>query len=250
MTIPRIFHTIWLGPDPLPDEYARYRETWRAHHPDWELQLWTEDNLPQPLRRPEAAEKLRVPTERADILRLEVVWRVGGVHVDADFECLRPIDELVGDASFVIGLAKPERVNGALFGAEQGHAVLERLLDEIRPREFAGYDKNATGPRFLDRMLLGELRDRVTFLEPALLYPQTADERAVAYALHHEARTWKSDEQLRDDLARAEREAAEARENASKWRTRYEQTRDELHALQRSWGARAERLVRRPRRRG
>jgi mannosyltransferase OCH1-like enzyme len=250
VAIPRVFHRIWLGPDPLPDEYAHYGETWRSHHPDWELRLWTEENLPLPLRRPEAAERLRVPTERADILRLEVVWRFGGVHVDADFECLRPVDELLGDASFAIGLAKPERVNGAFFGAEQGHPVLERLLDEIRPREFAGYDKGATGPRFLDRMLLVELRDQVTFLEPALLYPQTEAERAVAYAIHHEARTWKTGDQLRDDLARAEREAAEARENAAKWRARNEQTRDELHELQRSWGARAERLIRRPRRRG
>ena len=99
MLIPRIFHQIWVGPNPFPEEFAAYQQTWVDHHPDWELRFWTEENLPtsSELRRPEVAERLRAPWERADILRLEVVWRHGGVHVDTDFECLRPIEPLIVD---------------------------------------------------------------------------------------------------------------------------------------------------------
>src|SRR5439155_22420530 len=87
--IPRILHQIWVGPDPLPEEFARYRETWLQRHPEWEHHLWTENNLPPDLRRPEAYERLRAPAERSDILRYEVLWRWGGVYGDADFECHR-----------------------------------------------------------------------------------------------------------------------------------------------------------------
>jgi mannosyltransferase OCH1-like enzyme len=254
--IPRVFHQVWVGPDPLPEEFVRYRQTWLDHHPGWELKLWTDDNFPKPeeLRRPEAAERLRAPWERGDIFRLEILWREGGVHVDTDFECLRSIEPLIDGADFFIGLAKSDRVNGALMGSVPEHPLLDLLLTEIRPRASYGRemgagaanDKDETGPRFLDRFLLGEHRDEVTFIEPALVFPQTAEERERAYAIHHEARTWKDETLLREDLARAERREESAREEAAKWRSRYESARSELDALQRSWGARAERLARHP----
>ena len=42
MRIPQVFHQIWVGPDPFPDELAAYRQTWIDHHPHWEHRLWTE----------------------------------------------------------------------------------------------------------------------------------------------------------------------------------------------------------------
>ena len=99
---------VWLGPDPLPAEFEPFLESWRRHHPDWELKLWGEDNLPADLRRAEVYDTERQPVERADILRLELIWRFGGVYVDTDFECYRPIDELIEGADFFTGLMKRE----------------------------------------------------------------------------------------------------------------------------------------------
>ena len=95
--IPRVFHQIWLGERPFP--YERERETWLRHHPDWEHRLWTEAELPGDLELTEAANLLRQPAERADILRLELLHRHGGVYLDADFECLKPIDPLLDGAT-------------------------------------------------------------------------------------------------------------------------------------------------------
>ena len=135
MSIPRVFHQIWVGSAPFPEEYAAFQETWRAQNPGWELHFWRDENLPDGLRRPEVYDTSRTPWERADILRLEVVLRYGGVHVDADFECLRPIDELLDDSiEFFIGYRKPGHVNGALFGAVPGHPLLEEGLRTVRPR--------------------------------------------------------------------------------------------------------------------
>jgi mannosyltransferase OCH1-like enzyme len=243
--IPRIFHQIWVGADPLPPEYARYSQTWADHHPDWELRLWTEGSLPDGLRRPEAAERLRAPAERADILRLEVVWRFGGVYMDADFECLRSIEPLIEDAGFFIGHAKPGRVNNALFGAVAGHPILDRALDEIRPREVYGQNpKEATGPKFLDRILAAH-EDEVLFLEPQILYATTPESRRQAYAIHHEARTWKDADLLRIDLQRAEQKMEKALEKAARWRTRCKDAETELDRLKRTLPYRLGRLSRR-----
>jgi mannosyltransferase OCH1-like enzyme len=241
--IPRIFHQIWVGPDPFPEEYARYQETWLAHHPGWELRFWTEENLPGDLRRPEAAERLRAPAERANILRLELLWRFGGVYTDTDFECLRSIEPLIEDADFFISLAKPGRVNNALMGSIAGHPLLDEALDRLQPREFFGHDKAATGTRFLDTLLLD--RPEVTLIAPEHFYPQTLEARRDAYAVHDMARSWKDPELLRVDVQRAEQKLEEARAQARKWRSRYEHSQAELLAVNRFWPVRARRLLHR-----
>jgi mannosyltransferase OCH1-like enzyme len=234
--IPRIFHQIWVGPDPFPEEFGDYQKTWLEHHPDWELRFWTEDNFPKPedLRRPEAAEKLRAPWERGDIFRLEILWRYGGVHVDTDFECKRSIEPLIENAELFIGLRKPKKVNGALMGSVAGHPLLERGLDEIRPRASYGMQmgagkanvKDETGPEFLDNLLLGH--DDVLFIGPPVFYPRTAEQREHAYAIHHRALAWKDAEGLRESLDRSEKRLRSAQEEARQWRLRAERAEAEL----------------------
>jgi mannosyltransferase OCH1-like enzyme len=232
MTIPRIFHQIWLGNEPFPEEFARYQQSWLRHNPDWDLRFWDEENLAEGFRVDAVYDRSRTPWERADILRLEVVLRYGGVHVDTDFECLRSIEPLIATTDFFIGYRKPGRVNGALFGAVAGHPILRQALDEIRPREDRRYDKDTTGPKFLDRQLAD--RAGVTYFEPEVFYPRTPDERDTAYAIHHQGRTWKDEEGLRRSLRKAEQRLLEAQEEARAWRLKYEQAEAELGRLRQS----------------
>jgi mannosyltransferase OCH1-like enzyme len=236
--IPHVFHQIWLGPKPFPREYERYQRTWTHHHPGWELRLWTEENLPGELRRPEAAERLRAPAERSDILRLELLWRFGGVYVDTDFECLRSIAPLIAGADFFVGLAKPGRANNALLGSVAGHPLLDRALDELRPREYHGYDKAAAGPQFLAELLAAH-PEGVTFLEPELLYPRTPAAAEGAYAIHHEARSWKEHSELVVDAARAEQRLAVAQDELAVMERRYRLVLEEAKALRASARVRA-----------
>jgi mannosyltransferase OCH1-like enzyme len=235
LRIPRTFHQIWLGPNSFPREFERYRRSWTHHNPRWELRFWTEENVPADLRRPEAAERLRAPAERADILRLELLWRYGGVYVDSDFECLRPIEPLMQDALFVVGLAKADRANNAFLGAVAGHPLLDRALDELRPREFYGYDKAAAGPQFIDELVAAN-PDSVTLLEPELLYPRTPAAAERAYAIHHETRSWKEPSELLVDAKRAEQRFAVAQDELATMLQRYELACAELDALRRGAG--------------
>jgi mannosyltransferase OCH1-like enzyme len=224
MLIPRIFHQIWVGPDPFPDEYARYQRTWLDRHPGWALEFWTEERLPDGLRRPEAAEKLRYPAERANILRLELLWRFGGVYVDTDFECLRSIEPLIQDVDFFTANNK-KGLNNALIGSVAAHPVLDKALDQLRPREFFGHNKKATGALFFDRVLKKHLPDAKIF-EKTLFYPKGKEERERAYAIHYDANTWK-------DSARkvVRRKKKKAQDDARRWRLMYEQVEAELARL-------------------
>jgi mannosyltransferase OCH1-like enzyme len=212
--IPRVIHQIWLGPDPLPEKFAQFRETWRDHHPGWELRLWTEESLPAGLRCAEVAERLRHPAERADLFRLECLWRSGGVYVDCDFECVRSLEPLLDGLDFFVGYIGPGKINNALIGAVPGHPILDRALTEARPREFHGYDKGAAGPFHLNR-IVHEFPE-VTIFPAAYFYPTTAEEREDAYAVHHAERSWQDRDalRLRLDKAHARLEKSERRRRA------------------------------------
>jgi mannosyltransferase OCH1-like enzyme len=221
--VPKVLHQIWLGEKPLPDEFARYRQTWLDHHPSWEHHLWTEDNLPTDLRRPEARERLRLPAERSDILRLEVLWRHGGVYVDTDFECHKPLDPLIEGLDFFTAKLKPHTwVNNAFLGATAQHPIVDRALREIRPNEWPRVDKHGTGPRFLDTLLQDHL-DEITLLPPELFYQTSPSQLPDAYATHHAAASWRD--------AAGERKAARlAEERNFELRGRIEELEHELAA--------------------
>lgn len=177
----------------MPQDFSRYQESWRRHHPDWEMRLWTEDSLPDDLTRREVYERLRNPAERSDIIRLEVLYRFGGVYVDTDVECLRPIDPLLeDDADFFVG-AVQGKVENAVIGAVAGHPILERALRELRPVTEYGADlTQGTGPWFLTALL--REYPEVTIYPQEVFSPMTDAERERAYAVHHYVSSWKTAE--------------------------------------------------------
>ena len=232
--IPHVLHQIWVGPNPLPEEYKRYTESWATHNAGWEMRLWTEDNLPDDLVRKEALERLRVPAERSDILRLELLWRFGGVYVDIDLECRRSIDPLTEDIDFFAAYLKPGRAGNTVLGAAPGHPILERALREVKPRAEYGFDKAAAGSVFVDE-LLRDYPD-VRILPPSDFFPSTPDEEASAYAIHHSARSWSEPWRFvmpsETTLGRAEGRIARAEAALDEWEGRAREIRGHLIAAQ------------------
>jgi inositol phosphorylceramide mannosyltransferase catalytic subunit len=230
VTLPRVFHQIWVGPDPFPDEFLPYQQSWLEHNPGWQLRLWTEDTLPEHARRPEIFEQLRNPAERSDILRFELLWQHGGIYTDCDFECLRPIEPLLDEVRFFAGYRKPGHLSNAILGATPHHPLVDRALDQIRPRTTYGtLDKDGTGPTFLDRLIATD--PTATLFDHTVFYPRTLDQRRTAHAVHHKTRSWKDADSLRADLAKFEERLRTQEQEAERWRRRYEQAQAELQRL-------------------
>ena len=225
--IPRVFHQIWLGPDPFPSAFARYQDSWLRHHPDWTLRFWTDDNPPEGVPWPEVMDAERSPAERSDLLRLFLLERFGGVYVDTDMECLRPIDDLLEGVEVFAGELKPGgRLNNAILGAVQGHPVLRRAVATARVQgdpDGGRFDKTASGSLFVDALL--STANEVTVFPAAYFHPE-ADELDGAYAQHHMARSWKDEVGWAEAARVAERRLAQERKE-------HERTRKELDRLRR-----------------
>jgi len=235
--IPRIIHQIWLGPDPLPRDHRPWIASWKRHHPNWEHRMWTEQGLPADPIRPEVLERLRAPVERADILRLEILYQHGGVYADTDLECLRAIDPLLDGERFVGVSIKPGRMTNTLIASAPGHPLLHQALRELQPIQVYWTTwaprsiKESAGPPLL-RRLVPDYPD-VKTLEPAAFFPSTPEEHERAFGVHHMARGWHNATQLRAAMLVAERRLAEARAELEKERRRHAATLKRMVKLER-----------------
>jgi hypothetical protein len=237
--IPHTFHHIWLGPDPLPDDHGPWIETWKRHHPDWEFVLWTEENLPEDPIRPEVAERLRAPVERADILRLEILYRHGGVYLDTDLECIRPLDPELDGEEFVGVCHKPGRITNTAIAAAPEHPLLGRALEEVRPMEMYWTNaserlKEVAGPLLLER-IVGDYPE-VKLLEPPVFFPATPEEREGAIAVHHMARVWHNTTTLRAAMLRAEKRLEKSKAKLAEEERAHNATKQRLRELEERLG--------------
>lgn len=189
--IPRILHSIWIGDRPLSEEHVRLTDTWRELHPEWEYRLWTERDVPAV----PAADLARNIAERADVLRYEILRRHGGVYIDVDVECLRPLDELLDGVQAFAGYEVPGRLCNAVMGGVAHHPALNRLCDVVPQTVGRGHYPEATATVLLTRVF--EPMVDVTLFSPQRFYPYLWDQSPAdaeitdaTYAVHHWAKSW------------------------------------------------------------
>lgn len=167
--IPKVIHQIWIGPKPTPEAAMN---TWRHHHPDWEYHFWNEQTIDFPLRNQAQYEGMGNLGGKADILRYEILHRYGGIYLDADLTCLKPLDisflEHDFFAAYESELWRPELVANGVLGAIPGHPIMEtmvRNIGELNPVDLRESQPAIdTGPFALTDVLS-------QFVGPVKIYP-------------------------------------------------------------------------------
>jgi inositol phosphorylceramide mannosyltransferase catalytic subunit len=167
---------------------------------------WLEEREPDPRSCPHAVrgrssgaverERARTQSELSNLTRYEVLHRYGGVYVDTDVECLRPLTALLGGIDAFAALEVPERIGTAILGSVAGHPVFERAARLARQTFATGtHSTEANGPYFLTLIL--EQEQNVAIFGAELFYPYLWDEPERrhekfpdAYAVHHWALSW------------------------------------------------------------
>ena len=167
--IPRIIHQTWKDNE-VPAEWLQAAESWKTHHPDWEYRLWTDNDNLQLVRKhyPNLLErytKLPYGILRADIARILILHKHGGVYADLDTECLRPLDSLLDGNSMVIGKEPEEQaaeheeenlLSNAIFAAAPEHPFLIQLIRSFNSplKDFYTHRDvlEETGPIFCSRV--------------------------------------------------------------------------------------------------
>jgi len=153
--LPKILHRIWVGPDPMPASAMAHAESWKRLHPDWEMMLWTDANLPQ-IQNKFIYDGTGILAQKADILRYELLLQFGGIYADVDFDCLQNLEPLLDGVGYFYGEERPGEPAIGLLGSTPGHPFASRCVDRI-PEGWpwrTGGILEETGPLFFRRTLL------------------------------------------------------------------------------------------------
>jgi hypothetical protein len=191
--IPQIFHRIWLGGSPLPDEYYEFGETWRALHPDWQMLLWSDDNLPH-LKNSWAYHQANTWAARSNIARYELLFRDGGIYIDTDFECQKNLEPLLDGVECFVAIERENLANNAIIGAIPGHPFVADLVESLKDSVLSLPNDDPaivqSGPYYLTEIL--RRHPEVTVFPAKFFYPYQWNERwrkydefPDAYAVHH-----------------------------------------------------------------
>lgn len=182
--IPRILHRV--VPEVTTPEAERYWTGWQSLHPGWTF-LTHRDPL-VPAEWPETAafwHHAANGAQLADMVRLEALWRWGGIYVDQDVEGYRSLEPLLPLSAFA-AWEDPQAVPNAVLGAVAGHPAIRACLDLMLSR-LPG-DTWQAGPGVTTKILPG--RDDVLLLPPGSFYPYHYREKHRATENHRRAQPW------------------------------------------------------------
>ncbi len=238
LRIPKIIHIMWLG-GKVPQEYEPYIASWRKYHPEWTLLFWTDsalnydkgdkvvstfEELSECLLSTKNGAHIVIDTkglrfdnrqfydeainygEKSDILKWEIVYRFGGLYVDTDFECLRPLDFYHYTYDFYTGLQPLDtnmvQLGAALYGAIPRHPIMKACVERIKDNQHIKQIVVKTGPIHFTKIfthLAGKTGFRDIALPASYLYPCGYEQRghpkqewckSESYAVHHWAGSW------------------------------------------------------------
>ncbi|KAG2349013.1 glycosyltransferase family 32 protein [Suillus weaverae] len=132
--IPRIIHQTWKS-ETLPADWKRLSEACRNMMSDYDYMLWTDASSREFIAEHyswflDTFDNYEFTIQRADAIRYFVLYHYGGIYLDLDVGCLRPLDPLL---VFPVILPKtiPVGVSNDLMFAEQGHPFLSQTIHNL-----------------------------------------------------------------------------------------------------------------------
>jgi hypothetical protein len=132
-------------------------------HPDWDYRLHTStQGFPETVQR--VIDSIDPPdgskwSSIADVIRYWMLWKFGGVAVDADSECLRPLDDRfltpVEWACWENEQHCPGQIANGAMGARAGSLLMARLVQRLEMRDPEDSAFRSFGPHFLTELAHG-----------------------------------------------------------------------------------------------
>ncbi len=208
LKIPKIIHQIWLG-SPLPEAFKKYIASWiNAHlNAGWQYKLWTDEDMKTfKLYNQQYYDETDSFGVKSDLLKWELVYRFGGVYIDMDYECLKPLDVFHYTYDFYTGIQPLDtqfiQLGAALFGGVPGHPIMQHCIETIKNDWHLKGAPTKSGPLHFTKsfyVMAGKNGSKDIALPASYFYPLGCRDTALkrkewtekgAFAVHHWAKSW------------------------------------------------------------
>jgi len=155
MSIPKLIHQLWIGPKPAP---TKFMNTWAAKNPEFQYLFWNETDLAKliatrkitaTVASGEVFEQSLVCIDKiasieeingkADIIRWEILYKFGGIFLDADSVCIEPFDEIIMSKKAFAAWENEQVRSGLVATVAMGfpplHPLCQAAIDYILKNE-------------------------------------------------------------------------------------------------------------------
>ncbi|UOK43164.1 MULTISPECIES: glycosyltransferase family 32 protein [Flavobacterium] len=133
--IPKKIHYCWFGRGPLSDLTLKCIESWKKFLPDYEIIQWNEDNFDvNSYTFSKEAYEARKYAFVADICRLDVLHKFGGIYLDTDMELLKPLSII--SPNFISGFEDSKYVGAGIIISPKEDKFVTSVLEKYRELSF------------------------------------------------------------------------------------------------------------------
>jgi len=190
----RILH-FCLPPKPTAEQ-IQCIEAAKSTNADWEVKVWTDDALDEDFLLTHYLLKANSGAQRGDLIRLDAVYKYGGVYLDSDITLHKNLSPLCDNDNFFCSEDGYNLTNAA-FGATAKNPIIRELIDNLLTQEpdWSVPPNITTGPVFFARVL--QWNRAVKLLPRETFYPYNWNEPPVSgpsnthYGTHAWNQSWK-----------------------------------------------------------
>jgi len=198
MKIPRIIHQIYEDPAGPPPDLLKLAATWKKKMPDWEYRFWNKQMMQDFLESqfPDFLpyyNSYPFYVQRWDAIRYLILYQIGGLYVDFDYECLEPLDVLLSGQICCIGMEptmnsrihrRPLIIGNALMASMPKHSYMAAVIEDMKANFSVNYGNiksiqimETTGPFMVTRVYEQfKRKSGITLLPADLVAPLTMNE--------------------------------------------------------------------------
>ena len=186
-TIPKIIHQVWSGIDgDLPTCFEEYGETWKTHYPEWKYELWNHQRMNDFVQQRypqywDMYNNFPYHIQRWDAIRYLILYEMGGLYADFDYESIKSMEEIIVDKSCCFSaeptVRKKTAFNNALMISLPKNWFMKKIIKNVFSEKNVLYQKypkgkcvmNTTGPWMLMKLYeaLSEEEKESIYLIPA-----------------------------------------------------------------------------------
>lgn len=216
--IPKIIHQTWKD-DKTPPELEYFVNKVKKLNPNWDYKLWTDELMLEFVEKEfhDFLNKyISFPKNimRADAFRYLVMYKIGGVYLDLDYEILKPFE--FGTHKVVLPYNrqikfgdKGDAIGNCFFASEPGHQFWLDTIENLKngtnsnlqkTDAYSTLEEETTGPAFLTRIYNQKKYSDIYNPDRVVYHPRTPrnkkeqnkiEDNGVALGIHHCVGSWR-----------------------------------------------------------
>ena len=139
--IPKLIHIIWIGDE--SKKPVKCIDTWMKKNPDYEVKVWG-NNQVQSVNWKNHRQLHDMLAKKdyagaSDVMRYEILYEHGGIYIDADSYCVKPLEDWLLDcqafACWEQEIIRNNLISNGFIGGVPGAKAWKMCIDEVATKD-------------------------------------------------------------------------------------------------------------------